>query len=569
MFKRLKVLVAMSLLLVGCSKMPLLNNDSFMFSSESKYGKLDKESLEREIKRQQGIEQNSVNSQKVNSENLPFEEKILEEKVTTENSKQDEIVQEDVVEDVDDNGNVEEEVIEETVVDKPVVQKPVEKPKQSKVEETKLNLKDNLKNSNISYYAVDLKTGKVLANYRGENVAIPASVMKIVTSATALEVLGEDTRLETKVLYDGKINKGVLNGDIYIQGGGDPTLGSDGFKGNREAFIDTWVNAVKKAGIKSINGEIIVIDNLFGYDGVLGKWLLEDLASGYGQAVYGISVFDNTTNVFLSSNSNSTKVEKIKPSVKNLTFENHLKISPKGKNDIYVRGVPFENRRFLVGEMAKNIKMTSIKTDIPDPGMFLGEYFKEKLEQSGIDVKGKVKTARTTPKRAKNAKVLIVTKSKTIGEIVKVLLTRSDNHYTEHLYQLIKLKNVDINEYWAKKGINTKALEMYDGSGLSRSNNLTAKTLVDILVYMYKNHPQYVNLLPRAGYEGTVVGFLPKSRFKGVAKVKSGSMGGVQSYAGYAEQGNKKIAFAILINHWTGSRRSVKNEMEKMVKNLF
>lgn len=117
--------------------------------------------------------------------------------------------------------------------------------------------------------------GEIVAQYNREGVVTPASVMKVVTSTTALEVLGADTRLETKVVHDGKIDsEGKLHGNIYIIGGGDPTLGSDGIKREQTAFMSEWVSKIKSSGIKKVEGDIIVIDNLFGYVGVEEKWLL-------------------------------------------------------------------------------------------------------------------------------------------------------------------------------------------------------------------------------------------------------------------------------------------------------
>ncbi|MGL5427771.1 MAG: D-alanyl-D-alanine carboxypeptidase, partial [Cetobacterium sp.] len=93
-----------------------------------------------------------------------------------------------------------------------------------------------LEHGNIGFYAVELRSGKAIDGYREDAALVPASVLKIVTAATALEVLGANSVLETKVLYDGTISKeGVLKGNIYIQGGGDPTLGSDGISIDREA----------------------------------------------------------------------------------------------------------------------------------------------------------------------------------------------------------------------------------------------------------------------------------------------------------------------------------------------
>ena len=257
---------------------------------------------------------------------------------------------------------------------------------------------DILEYGNFSFYAIDLKSGESIANYKGKVPLIPASVMKIVTSATAYEVLGEDFKLETKLLYQGKIsNKGILNGDLFIQGGGDPTLGSNGIEKKQDEFLKEWILAVKKAGIKEVKGDIVVLDDMFGYEGISGKWLWEDMGTDYAPITNGISIFDNLYKIYLKSDNEKVIVEKIVPNIKGISFDNKVTVSEEGEKNIYVRGVPFDNNRILRGVMPKN-KTVEIDSDIPDPAMFLGEYLKKNLTKDGIKVSGKVVTSRISSK---------------------------------------------------------------------------------------------------------------------------------------------------------------------------
>ncbi|WP_130891694.1 D-alanyl-D-alanine carboxypeptidase/D-alanyl-D-alanine-endopeptidase [Fusobacterium ulcerans] len=431
-----------------------------------------------------------------------------------------------------------------------------------------------VEHGDLSFYAVDLKTGKVVAAHREKSALVPASVMKIVTSAAALEVMGGDKTFETKLMYEGKIDKaGLLKGDLYIQGGGDPTLGSDGISAAPEAFLADWVKEMKKARITSVNGDIIVLDDLFGYDGIPGKWLWEDMGTDYAPGTYGISIFDNIYTLYLSSGGPGTtpKIIGTKPEMKDLTFDNQAVVSPDGKRDIYVRGVPFENRRGFYGIVPENRAELTIKSDIPDPGFFLGQYFSDYMRKNGIKFKGKVTTARVTAKRPKNPVILAVTESAPVSEIIKVLLTRSDNHYAEHLFQLLeKVEGVNVVEFWKEKGLDVDSLTMKDGSGLSRGDTLSAKLLTDILVYMdEKRELKFEELLPIAGQDGTVAKFLKETPLSGNARVKSGSMSGIQSYAGYLEKDGKRYVFALIVNHWNGDRTDLRNEMEKLLNGLF
>ncbi|WP_448821839.1 D-alanyl-D-alanine carboxypeptidase/D-alanyl-D-alanine endopeptidase [Cetobacterium sp.] len=427
-----------------------------------------------------------------------------------------------------------------------------------------------LEHGNLSFYAVDVQSGKVIENYRGEIALTPASVLKIITSATALEVFGPDTVLETKVLYDGKLSKnGVLTGNIYIQGGGDPTLGSSGISIDREEFLKNWTDAIKKIGIKTINGNIIVLDDLFGYEGISGKWLWEDMGTNYGQGTYGISVFDNIYTLYLNTGISGKKPEviKTKPVIQGLVFDNQGLVMPGGKKNLYVRGIPLENKRRIFGVVPQNKNGLTIQSDIPDPGLFLGQYFSYYLKRENIKVNGEIKTARLTSQRPKNPKVIAVTKSPPMSEIVRILLVKSDNHYTEHLYQLLeKTKGVNIEKFWEEKGIDVHSLTVRDGSGLSRGNTVSTKLLVEILLY---SKDELENLLPVAGKDGTVALFLKNTPLDGKVRVKSGSMSGIQSYAGYVEKDGRTYAFAVVVNHWNGERSELRKKMENLLNTIF
>lgn len=537
--KKMRLLVVALLFLAGCTKFDILKNPELETQK----------SVTTEISTTLPKEEESEIVQEVTPQ-------VIEPEVKQEPeiAKSSEVENVEVVEAVPEINETEDEISSS---------------KENEIVNKFINL-EMLKNSNVAIEIVDLTTGKKVAEYNSTKVVTPASIMKVVTSAAAYETLGANTTLETKLVYTGKIDgNGILEGDIYILGGGDPTLGSDGIRVEQTKFMKEWIEKIKASGIKQVKGEIIVIDNLFGYTGVEEKWLWEDFGTSYAPGTYGISVFDNLYTLYLSSDSKKVKVLRTEPKIDGLKFENRLKISPNGRRDFSIKGLPFENKRVLNGEFPANVEKYSTKSDIPNPGLFLGEYLKKSLKEAGIKVEGEVKTSRVTNKKPTNFKTLAVTKSVTIEEMIRVLLKRSDNHYTEHLYQLMKLQGVDVAEFWKGKGIDTGALVMYDGSGLSRGDYISADILTQILTYMYTNYPDFIKLFPRGGYDGTVSDFLGPKVFNGEARIKSGSMSGIQSYTGYLIKGDKKYGFTIVVNHWNGKRTTLKKEMEKVLTNLF
>ena len=199
----------------------------------------------------------------------------------------------------------------------------------------------------------DLVSGKTLYEYRPNNATIPASTLKTITTSTALELLGGDYSFKTTLEYDGELNiHGVLHGNLYIYGSGDPTLGSV-FLGDT-LFLNHWSEEVKRAGIQKIHGDIIADNSRYDVHGINQHWQWEDLGSYYGSGAYAISYKDNTYSIQFKSGEIGTtpEITKITPEIKELNIINHLKTTKIKSDSIYIIGPPRNNERTLYGEAA-------------------------------------------------------------------------------------------------------------------------------------------------------------------------------------------------------------------------
>lgn len=138
----------------------------------------------------------------------------------------------------------------------------------------------------IGIAIIDNTTGRVLFEKNNEQFFIPASVLKMVTTATALEILGPNYRFKTRLYYSGKIENGTLHGDLIIIGGGDPALGSSYFNNHylTPHFLKTWAGLVSEAGIKKVDGRIVIDNTLYGNEKLPPSWTWEDMGNYYGAA---------------------------------------------------------------------------------------------------------------------------------------------------------------------------------------------------------------------------------------------------------------------------------------------
>ena len=424
-----------------------------------------------------------------------------------------------------------------------------------------------------------------------EKSLTPASVLKLITSATALEVMGDNWRYKTEVAIDANDPSRIL-----VIGSGDPTLGSDVFSGNPYTFFVSSAEIMKKTLPQDREYNIYVVDNLFGYDGVSPLWPWIDMGNYYAAGSYGISVFDNSYSLFFNTTDRNScpKILRTEPEIKGLTFRNELTLNSTGRDNGYIYGAPFSYDRAVRGNIPGGRASFSIKGDIPDPGLLLGETLADYLKKEGFKI-GEVKTSREDYLSAhcsksagtvnyKIGKSILTHSSRPIKDIIREVNVKSNNHYAEHLIRTIgrNSKNdifenaldagVDlISEFWKTKGIDVVPLQMYDGSGLAPQNAVSAEFLTAMLEYMYNDSSlsdSFIYSLPKAGQEGTLQSFLRNTKYSGKIIAKSGSIGGVQCFAGYLIDGDKKLAFAVMVNKFNGTRTQVRAAIEQFLLSL-
>lgn len=430
-----------------------------------------------------------------------------------------------------------------------------------------------LRNANVSFQLSDLTTGKSLVSYRSDNLAVPASTLKLITTATALETLGGNFRFETLLQTDGTISaEGKLTGNIYIKGSGDPTLGSE-HMGDSD-FLTKWTNAILSAGIRTIEGSIIADASLFDTEGVNPKWLWEDIGNYFAPGAYAISYLDNTYRLVLRSDIVGTKPRIIgmSPQIPELVFENNLTTFNIKKDSAYIYGAPRSNFRTIYGAIPASMTRFTIKGDIPNPETILVRNLSTKLQERGVVIHNNPNVERS------ERKTIYTHYSPVLSEIIKEINVNSNNHYAEHLFRYLSLSNSSVasstnaarytTSFWEKKRLSTEQVYIVDGSGLSPANAVSANFLVEMLTYMNntsKESEAFYNSLPVAGINGTLSFFLKGTNLQGRVIAKSGSLTRVRCYAGYIKSGNNNYVFSILVNNANGTSQQVIKKVEELL----
>lgn len=450
-----------------------------------------------------------------------------------------------------------------------------------------------MRGASFSLVVKDVQEGKTVYSYDTDRLQSPASVLKTVATATALEILGEDYRYPTTLEYDGILENGTLEGNLYIKGSGDPSLGSSHFALGQNKFLSTWIAALQKAGIKHITGSVISDESIFDTEGVSIKWLREDMGNYYAPGSYGISIFDNMYKLSLQTGAAGTRpvLKGTEPDIPFIRFKNYLKAAPVSSDSAYIIGAPLDDVRYLYGVLPANREAYVLKGDIPDPALYLARYLTDQLQQKGIRVDGSPSCYRIEVEENRwkkgERKEIVTTYSPTLREIASVCNHVSHNLYADALVKTVGLQYKPrrnemissfgrgvqvVKEYWEKKGLDVFPLRMNDGSGLAPADKVSAGFMGELLVYMATESAvsdAFIASLPQAGIEGSVRNFLKGSKLQGKARLKSGGITGVRSYAGYITKDGKTYAVAVFSNNYSCPMSRMTGALEKLLLQLF
>lgn len=397
------------------------------------------------------------------------------------------------------------------------------------------------KHVSVSAYAIDTVTGEVLLDEGSDKSLVPASCVKVITTAAALQILGGDFRFVTDLEYDGEISKeGVLRGNLYIRGGGDPCLGSG--RGGKslpwQELLAVWAKAVKEAGIVQVAGDVIGDDSLWGKNHVPPSWSWEDMGNYYGAVSSALAFHENSCDLVLSpgrKEGDLVEIVRVEPEVKGLVMQNLLKTGPQGSGDLAcVYAAPFSSHLQVEGTVPLGEREFRIRAAAQKPAQFCSDALVRTLKKEGVDVSGAIFASLSSRKR------LMRTESPSLAEIVFMTNQESVNLYAEHLLREMgkgscELGRRAIFKFLQDLGVSKEGLHLEDGSGLSRKNLVSAKHFVALLKKI-KELPIYSTFRHSL------------REIKSGVVAKSGSMSFVQGYVGYAGD----VAFAIVINHAIG-----------------
>lgn len=425
-----------------------------------------------------------------------------------------------------------------------------------------------------------LDTGDVLFDHQSDRLVMPASTMKIVTLAVAAERLGWDYRYETRLLSAAPVVDGVLRGDLIVRGSGDPTINTDA----RVAMptFDAWTESLLAAGISAIDGRVIGDDDLVEEATPGYGWSWDDLP--YGYATLGGALQHQNNVALLTVHPGSVAGEDaeidVEPAASGIRVVNRVEtISPDGEAELTLRRMP-DGRLEVLGEVPASTAPVSRTASVQNPTSFFVRGLKQALTASRIDVSGDAVDLDDveTAVGGDELRVLATHWSPPLSVIAVTLMGVSQNLYAETLLRTLDQdrrprtaaagRNV-MRETLESWGIDPSRFIVADGSGLSRYNYITARTLVDVLGRMHddpRHATPFLATLPVAARSGTLATRLTGMAAAGNVHAKTGSMSNVRALSGYVTSADgEALAFAVLANNFPGAAGPIIEVIDRLV----
>jgi serine-type D-Ala-D-Ala carboxypeptidase/endopeptidase (penicillin-binding protein 4) len=441
-----------------------------------------------------------------------------------------------------------------------------------------------LKNASIGIQIVSVDSGEVMYEHDSDLMLNPASNTKLLTSATALVKLNPEYQFITSVYRKGQLKNGVLSGDIYLRGGGDPSL-------SYEALLKLAYD-VHNAGIRTIAGNVIGDDSFFDTEREFTGW--QDFDRAYSGRLSALSLNYNAVRLFVKPSSRSGGTPKIILEPPTSYVKVHNKAVTSSKSGIYASfsssdspddELPLPEETLVIrGKISTKSRYgVSAYVYVNNPSLYATTSFKDALEQMGITVNGQAMLGEVPPKSQRVTTYASESLSRIICDSNKV----SNNFVAEQILKTLGAEVIGkpgttekglrvVAEFLEDLDIPADAYVLENGSGLSRNNRLSPELIVTLLTFMYENfevRSEFMASLAIAGVDGTLRKRLRDTQAERRLRAKTGALTAVSCLSGYAaSRDNEVFAFSIMMNSYRSGGyavQEIQNEIGLLLTEFY
>lgn len=440
-----------------------------------------------------------------------------------------------------------------------------------------------MKHGMLAVSVYNITKDKPLYNYNEQFGMAPGSVNKILTTGVAFAQLGSDFRFTTKLGIRGTVDRdGVLHGNVYIIGGGDPLLGSYRYRQTSvDSLFEGWMLALKKKGVRRIDGCVCYHQGIFDEVPLHDSWPWGDVGNYYGAGVYGLNFHEN---MYIAHFDPGAKVGAPATAVR--TEPKHIDVkevcevttgAAKSGDQVMAYGSPTTNERIYRGTVPLGEKDFSVRIALPTPAKQCADLFALYLRTHGVSVSSNSEKITSQPDSLRTVLDYYSSDYYTIAQYTNIT---SNNIYAEAIFKYLGYAKYGKGTFangskavmdWLKeKGVDADGLKIVDGSGLSPLDRVTTAFLCRYLTVLSREpfFENFYNTLAVAGENGTAKKI--KIPVEGVSvHLKTGTISGVKALAGYVDAANgDRLAFAIISNGHTCSGSVVTEKLTKILQKI-
>ena len=413
---------------------------------------------------------------------------------------------------------------------------------------------------------VSVTRGDTLFASNADVLLKPASIMKMMTTGLALERFGPDHKFATHVLRDAPVNNGVLEGNLYLRGGGDPTLSLRFWQG--ESPMDALARQVAAAGIRQVKGAVIADESAFEPERIPKGWKTTYLMSAYAAPVSALSLNENVVWI-VARPENGRAVVELEPASTAIPLTSTVRLTGGGGGRIVARRSG--NGITVSGTIGSSSAPRRYSLVVQEPPLYAAGALAASLQKAGVTVNGEVR-AGSTPRGADEVASV---HSLPMANMVSYMNRESINHFAELMYRNAARTNdaagsaetglEALRAFLGKSGVHPSHVKVTDGSGLSEADSLTARSMVHLLSYAHRAAwgPVFHASMPVAGESELMRRRMRASPAQGNLHAKTGTTNSVVSLAGYVTALNGEvIAFAFIYNG--NDRSNARATMDRM-----
>jgi serine-type D-Ala-D-Ala carboxypeptidase/endopeptidase (penicillin-binding protein 4) len=436
------------------------------------------------------------------------------------------------------------------------------------------------RSAETSIQIVEVESGTVIAERNPHMALAPASNMKLFTTAAALDLLRPEFEAKTTVYMRGTPDAtGTLDGDVKIVGRGDPTIGGRFHDGHATAVIDEWATDLKRAGVKTIGGNLIFEYGYMDAEYIHPTWPVDQLVNWYEAPIAAFSMQEGCVEVrVLPSRAGKPCVVQFEPPTSYIDLQSSC---------VTGRGLPFitrlrgTNTVIVRGGVPARSGPTEIFVTVENPIHYFAAVTAEAFARNGVKVQGEIVI---TPRDARPEWKPVAQHSTPLAVIIYVINKKSQNHYAEQLLKIVGAEKKGEGSWDAGSGAITEWLtgklgvaagefRQADGSGMSRDNRASANAFIGLLRAMWKSphREDFVSSLPFSGDPDAKFGHrLRIAPYARQVYAKTGYIAGVVGLSGYVHGASGKVyAFSFIFNRYRVGVYAVYSVQDEMLKELI